>query len=694
MKFNNVIVIAVGLLAGCVSEQFEKDIAEFDQWQKSSDYVRNTTFPEFRKRYQVGWRERVEIKEKQKQIEKEKIKSLKEDYELWCKSEDYVPGATVEYFKSKVRSGWRERVAEYEEWKKSSDYSPNVSCREFHSPVRPYRNGWRERANRKDYDAWLLSPMGDSSIGVNEFLKNHRNWKEKLVKREQEEAADPIKARQGRIERITEQKLRKIHEACQYESQKAQLVNILKNWVNSRLPLSESDKNKGEALLSDFALKYLPNAYANYEKIRNQAFLQQQIFNDNFSNPTELNIKSHSWPIFKEFIKKFATNRTEYFMCRDELCHYWLSWKLGVLSAVDLEEIDKKTIAIELLPENIDRADYVFTPVKTQEVAVAEFAIKYVPETYALYKQMQTSFTEIETLLKEVFNQHIIIDDIRFNRALAVAVDKRNDLARAMNELVDTIKIWQKEHRLLLKSSEDLFKSDHNMRIKLTSFIKSLPSYIKNRVCGSVIPDSDMIAIPEKKYKIQRTEVTQMQWMIVMGENPSKYKGPNRPVDSVSWNDCQKFISKLNRKENFKYRLPTEQEFEYACRAGASNGYCKLIDGRESTYGTIKQDGIAWLDRRRSRMGTLPVATMQPNAFGLYDMIGNVMEWTASESSKFNGRGGHYIQGMKVLRGGSFDCYENLEEPYYANPNSTESAIEYNAMQATIGFRLVCDAQE
>jgi hypothetical protein len=306
-----------------------------------------------------------------------------------------------------------------------------------------------------------------------------------------------------------------------------------------------------------------------------------------------------------------------------------------------------------LLPENIDRAGYVFTPVKTQEVAVAEFAIKYVPETYALYKQMQTSFTEIETLLKEVFNQHIIIDDIRFNRALAVAVDKRNDLARAMNELVDTIKIWQKEHRLLLKSSEELFKNDHNMCIKLTPFIKSLPSYIKNRVYGSVIPDSDMVAIPGKKYLIQRTEVTQMQWMIVMGENPSKFKGPNRPVDSVSWNDCQKFISKLNRKENSKYRLPTEQEFEYACRAGASNGYCKLIDGRESTYGTIKQDGIAWLDRCRSRKGTLPVATMQPNAFGLYDMIGNVMEWTAGRySSSSRGlRGGNYNNGSSTSYG-------------------------------------------
>ena len=140
--------------------------------------------------------------------------------------------------------------------------------------------------------------------------------------------------------------------------------------------------------------------------------------------------------------------------------------------------------------------------------------------------------------------------------------------------------------------------------------------------------------------------VTQAQWEAVMGENPSCFKGAGNPVEQVSWNDCQKFLKKLNlhpvvQESGFIFRLPTEREWECACRAGASGVYCKLADGTEITESTIER--VAWFGNN-SNGKTHPVGLKEPNAFGLYDMYGNVWEWTETT----NGR-------LCVLRGGGWN---------------------------------------
>ena len=124
-------------------------------------------------------------------------------------------------------------------------------------------------------------------------------------------------------------------------------------------------------------------------------------------------------------------------------------------------------------------------------------------------------------------------------------------------------------------------------------------------------------------------EMTQGLWEKVMGNNPSDFKGENLPVEKVSWDDCQKFIKKLNalpgvKESGLTYRLPTEKEWEYACRAGSTGDYCKLADGTEITEGTLAE--VAWYGDNSKRK-TLPVGKKKPNAFGLYDMHGNVQEW-------------------------------------------------------------------
>ena len=111
--------------------------------------------------------------------------------------------------------------------------------------------------------------------------------------------------------------------------------------------------------------------------------------------------------------------------------------------------------------------------------------------------------------------------------------------------------------------------------------------------------------------------VTQEQWEAVMGNNPSQFKGPKNPMEEVSWDDCQKFLEQLNAKSAAaeKFQLPTEAQWEYACRAGSKTRYCFGDD--EKQLGEY-----AWY-RENSGDKTHTVGEKKPNAWGLYDMHGN-----------------------------------------------------------------------
>ena len=153
-------------------------------------------------------------------------------------------------------------------------------------------------------------------------------------------------------------------------------------------------------------------------------------------------------------------------------------------------------------------------------------------------------------------------------------------------------------------------------------------------------------------YYIGKTEVTQALWKAVMGSNPSNFKGDNLPVECVSWDDCQEFIRKLNSMTGQNFRLPTEAEWEFACRGGNnSRGY--------KYSGSNNLANVAWY-WDNSGEKTHPVATKAPNELGIYDMSGNVWEWCGDWYANYTSNSqtnptGPYSGSDRVGRGGSWD---------------------------------------
>ena len=160
-------------------------------------------------------------------------------------------------------------------------------------------------------------------------------------------------------------------------------------------------------------------------------------------------------------------------------------------------------------------------------------------------------------------------------------------------------------------------------------------------------------------YCIGKYEVTQEEWEVVMGSNPSEFKGSRRPVENVSWEDCQEFIRKLNAITGQTFRLPTEAEWEYAARGGTRSRGEMYAGG--NTISSVAWYTVNSYDKGSSNpdYGTHPVGQKQPNELGLYDMSGNVWEWCSDWYFYYDSRSQTNPKGpssgtYRVSRGGSW----------------------------------------
>ncbi|MFM7792848.1 MAG: formylglycine-generating enzyme family protein, partial [Microcystis panniformis] len=211
-------------------------------------------------------------------------------------------------------------------------------------------------------------------------------------------------------------------------------------------------------------------------------------------------------------------------------------------------------------------------------------------------------------------------------------------------------------------------------------------SYQQQIIRSIQMIEIEMVEIPYTEFKIGKYPITQAQYEAVMGTNPSNFvNNPQNPVEKVSWNDAQAFCQKLSQITGKTYRLPTEAEWEYACRAGTTTRYYFGDDANQL-------GDYAWY-RKNSQGTTHPVGQKKPNAWGLYDMSGNVFEWcednwhdnyigAPKDGSAWLIKDNH----SQIVRGGS----------WYNNPDVCRSAYRsYLVRRVNVygsGFRVVCGA--
>jgi uncharacterized protein (TIGR03067 family) len=192
-----------------------------------------------------------------------------------------------------------------------------------------------------------------------------------------------------------------------------------------------------------------------------------------------------------------------------------------------------------------------------------------------------------------------------------------------------------------------------------------------------------------KSYYMGKYEVTVEQWVAVMGKDPSKFQGEKLPITDVSWNDCQEFIKKLNATTKGGYRLPTEAEWEYACRAGTTTAYSF---GDTITPKDAKMEDISG-PRKIGQNKPVAVGSYKPNAFGLYDMHGNVCEWVEDFFIEFSPNSVMDPRNIKAyrtdpfvtFRGGSWNDGIGKLRSAQRNQNSQNNHFSF------VGFRLAKD---
>ena len=208
-------------------------------------------------------------------------------------------------------------------------------------------------------------------------------------------------------------------------------------------------------------------------------------------------------------------------------------------------------------------------------------------------------------------------------------------------------------------------------------FVMGSPKSEPGRTTNEVQTDETI----EKGFLIGQTEVTQKQWHQVMGTDPGFFKGADRPVENITWHEAVAFCRRLSEQEKKHYRLPSGMEWEYACRGGTETAYC-------AGNGGTALGKVGWYQKNSGNQSH-PVARKQPNAWGLYDMHGNVSEWCAMREDTYQTESdlvNREIKSGRDLRGGSWGLTQSDCRSAARHRNNGD----YRYFD--LGFRVVCEA--
>jgi formylglycine-generating enzyme required for sulfatase activity len=292
----------------------------------------------------------------------------------------------------------------------------------------------------------------------------------------------------------------------------------------------------------------------------------------------------------------------------------------------------------------------------TTSVSTANTNVECDPETTAeCEKQVRQLVAEVEQLRKQIG------ESAKLTTPPATTTPNTNTSCEDLRQRVQQ----------LTAEVEQLKKNPEAAKLATPTPTPPPPPLDPNQKCPKNKYGIELLPIPGKSFCMGKYEVTQAQWKAVRSYNPSRFKGDSLPVERVSWEEAQDFINKLNAdNDGFTYRLPNEEEWEYACRAGTTGRF----------YGDL--DDIAWYkeDEEDDEDGkTHAVGGKEPNAFGLYDMTGNVWEWCEDWYDEDD-------KDKRVLRGGSWHSY-----PSRRLRSSFRSGIRPDDREDYVGFRVLAE---
>ena len=271
-----------------------------------------------------------------------------------------------------------------------------------------------------------------------------------------------------------------------------------------------------------------------------------------------------------------------------------------------------------------------------------------------------------------------------------------NGISENNNQHIEDIKETTDNSSMKIANTPDLISETENENKTDADRIEKLLEKLNNDMVYIEAVEFTMGATKEQKgeansdekpahpvvlncFNLCKYEVTQELWEAVMGDNPSHFKGKNLPVENVSWDDCLKFIMKLNELTGKKYRLPTEAEWEYAARGGSNSMHYKYSGGNSLEY-------VSWYFHN-SMDKTHTVGMMKPNELGLYDMSGNVWEWCQDWYGSYGKKTAYYPTGPikaynKVFRGGGYDNGDTYCRCSYRNGTAPQNKFK------NLGLRL------
>ena len=350
-------------------------------------------------------------------------------------------------------------------------------------------------------------------------------------------------------------------------------------------------------------------------------------------------------------------------------------------------DINAKNIEIASLNQNLERKDILIADAKTKQGKTEMMLAEAKKSTQKAKDETQANAIKMDKLMKE--KMVLIADRDKLMQEKASLVAKLGMFTP------ENVKKMQDQIGALKKDKKNLEEKIGNLREGNTAKMNEISnlndkfSVLKAQLANINTPQLtnidtvnlpnnvklEMVLIPSgkftmgspipkvgrefeaqhevtitKPYYMGKYEVTQEQWEAVMGKNPSAYKGKNLPVTDVSWHDCQEFIKKLNKETGYGFRLPSEAEWEYACRAGTKTAY---------SFGDSITKGDANWGAAQVPESIKQVGNYKANAFGLFDMHGNVWEWCEDWKEEYPTTAvtdptGPATGNGRVLRGG---CY-------------------------------------